>query len=149
MSPILGKLNFGAIYFVYLESFERSDVVQKDSLWKLKIYYRESSLEIYLRTFLKWIKLKLSTLIPLQSQAQRKTSCERDWFFACQCLRCRDPSEFSTFTSCVRCLTCRQGFLLATTQGILDGRNNDKQVCNILSNLHGFKLSVNQNSKPD
>jgi hypothetical protein len=35
------------------------------------------------------------------------------WLFRCSCLRCRDPTDFSTFFSSVSCFNCGRDFVVA------------------------------------
>ncbi len=43
---------------------------------------------------------------------RRREEIRRFWSFECFCSRCRDPSEFGTRMSAVRCLGgCQNGFL--------------------------------------
>ncbi|XP_021964685.2 SET domain-containing protein SmydA-8 [Folsomia candida] len=35
-----------------------------------------------------------------------------NYYFACKCKRCKDPSEFGTFFSAFKCLDCQAGYLL-------------------------------------
>ena len=45
---------------------------------------------------------------------RRRDDIHKHWFFDCECERCCDSTEFGTFMSAVRCLTCQSGYLLPT-----------------------------------
>ena len=42
----------------------------------------------------------------------RQRTFLQDWFFICGCCRCRDPSEFGTNLSSVKCGVCSKGFVI-------------------------------------
>lgn len=50
----------------------------------------------------------------MQGYLQRQSFLQDEFYFTCNCVRCRDPTEFGTFASSLRCPHCRQGFALSS-----------------------------------
>ncbi|XP_035788785.1 SET domain-containing protein SmydA-8-like [Anopheles albimanus] len=56
--------------------------------------------------------LTLTYAYILQGTLKRRQHLIEEKFFWCQCARCRDPTEFGTNCSAVRCSKCHRGYLL-------------------------------------
>ena len=52
----------------------------------------------------------------LRDTNQRNQRLQRQWYFKCECPRCRDPSELGSFINAIRCPNCGNGFLLPETE---------------------------------
>ena len=53
-------------------------------------------------------------ILLFQGYLERQKFLLDEFYFSCQCHRCRDPAEFGTFTSSIVCPHCRAGFTLCS-----------------------------------
>lgn len=56
--------------------------------------------------------ITLSYSYLLQGTLKRREHLQEGKFFWCSCDRCRDPTEYQTFTSALRCPKCQNGMIL-------------------------------------
>lgn len=56
--------------------------------------------------------ITLSYAYLLQGTLKRREHLKEGKFFWCQCERCKDPTEYGTFTSALRCPKCQSGCIL-------------------------------------
>lgn len=56
--------------------------------------------------------ITLSYAYLLQGTLKRREHLQEGKFFWCSCERCRDPTEYRTFTSALRCPKCQNGMIL-------------------------------------
>ena len=75
------------------------------------------------------ITITYTGLLTYQPAKQEKLA--NVWFFTCTCLRCSDPTELGSYTSCVYCPGCpKRGFLLPGKVEVMDkdkGSENNNQ----------------------
>lgn len=43
---------------------------------------------------------------------ERRQILRENYYFSCKCERCKDPTEFETYFSALKCLSCEAGYLL-------------------------------------
>lgn len=56
--------------------------------------------------------ITLSYAYLLQGTLKRREHLQEGKFFWCSCERCRDPTEYGTYTSALRCPKCQNGMIL-------------------------------------
>ena len=59
-------------------------------------------------------EITTSYLEPFYTTLQRRAILKRGKAFDCDCPRCSDPTEFGSYSSGIRCSSCRQGWALST-----------------------------------
>ena len=57
-------------------------------------------------------EITVQYLSALRGTHKRRRKIRDEWYFDCNCRRCRDPAECGTMISGVKCLRCHQGTLL-------------------------------------
>ena len=48
---------------------------------------------------------------------ERQVSLQKSYYFTCNCVRCKDPTELNTYFSNPKCLQCRDKSLIRSTRG--------------------------------
>ena len=56
----------------------------------------------------------LTVVFNPQSTLKRREHLLENKFFECKCARCKDPTEFGTYTGALRCPKCKHGLVLST-----------------------------------